>query len=261
MRFGDRLPLRNQRLGELIADRLRTLILAGDLADGDLLPKEEDLRAQFPVSKPSLREAMRILETEGLITVRRGNMGGAVVHRPTAAHVAYTLGLVLTAKRVPVGDVAKALQLVEPVCAVLCAERRDRRRTVLPALRRLQREALREVDDLYRVTNLSRAFHEALVEHCKNDTLKVMVGALEALWSTHEATWAARSHGLAVPVDERRAVLAEHQEVIDLIDAGDADAVRLAVVEHLERAQQYPGTDNSQPTVDLDTFRHRLQAP
>ena len=87
--------LKWQRVAVSVANHLRDRILTGDLDDGDILPKEDVLRTLFPVSKPSLREAMRILETEGLVTIRRGNMGGAVVHRPSASNVAYSLALVL----------------------------------------------------------------------------------------------------------------------------------------------------------------------
>jgi DNA-binding FadR family transcriptional regulator len=55
----------------MIADSVRRRILAGELNDGDVLPKVDDLLLEFPVSKPSIREAMRILETEGLLSVRR----------------------------------------------------------------------------------------------------------------------------------------------------------------------------------------------
>src|SRR5258707_617511 len=83
------------RLDELVADALRDRITGGDLRDGDLLPKQEELLAEFRVSKPSLREALRILETEGLITVRRGNVGGAVVHLPDSDDAGYMIGLIL----------------------------------------------------------------------------------------------------------------------------------------------------------------------
>ena len=68
-----------RRLAEQVADELRRRILGGELADGSVLPKEDELLLEFPVSKPSLREAMRILEAEGLLRVRRGKLGGAVV--------------------------------------------------------------------------------------------------------------------------------------------------------------------------------------
>ena len=74
-----------RRTAEIVADELRRQIIDGELADGDLLPRQELLVEQFNVSLVSLREALRILETEGLVSVRRGNRGGAVVHAPAKA--------------------------------------------------------------------------------------------------------------------------------------------------------------------------------
>jgi GntR family transcriptional repressor for pyruvate dehydrogenase complex len=158
--------VRPQRVAELVAGRLRDRILRGEMHDGDLLPKEDELREEFPVSKPSMREALRILETEGLVTVRRGNQGGAVVHRPTASDAAYTLAIVLSGQRVSIDDVAASLREVEPACAALCAGRPDRDEAVVPPLRRLYDESLAAVEDLVAVTVLSRRFHETLVELC-----------------------------------------------------------------------------------------------
>src|ERR1700719_666636 len=89
--------LRQPRIADLIASCLRSRIVNGEIADGKLLPKQDELLEEFEVSRPSLREALRILETEGLITVRRGNMGGAVVHRPKPEAAAFMMGLVLQA--------------------------------------------------------------------------------------------------------------------------------------------------------------------
>ena len=113
--------VRFQRLAEQVAEQLRRRILTGELADGSILPKVDELLVQYPISKPSLREAMRILEAEGLLTVRRGKLGGAVVHRPDSANLAYTMGLVLGAGQVGLADVGVALLQVEPACAALCA--------------------------------------------------------------------------------------------------------------------------------------------
>ena len=77
-----------RRTAEIVADELRRQIIDGELSDGDLLPRQEILVEQFNVSLVSLREALRILETEGLLSVRRGNRGGAVVHAPAKASAA-----------------------------------------------------------------------------------------------------------------------------------------------------------------------------
>lgn len=236
--------LRSPRVAELVADHLRRRILSGDLDDGELLPKEEELRGQYPVSKPSFREAMRILEAEGLITVRRGNVGGAVVHRPSANNVAYTMAMVLATRNAGVSDVARALRECEPTCAALCAERTDRRRQVVPKLRKVHKESRRDLGDLVYATTVSRRFHEALVQYCGNESLILMVGALEAIWSSHETGWASRIRDPeSVPIEERRAAFDVHEQMIQLIDDGDSDRVRELAAAHLAVAQTYPRPD------------------
>src|SRR5580698_4135154 len=124
-----RAQLRQPRLAEVVAGVLRERIIDGSLGDGDLLPKQDELLEEFRISRPSLREALRILESEGLIRVRRGNVGGSVVEVPTAETSAYTLGLVLQSRRGTVADLALAIKQIEPVTASMCAERRDRKKT------------------------------------------------------------------------------------------------------------------------------------
>src|SRR6185437_11021917 len=166
---GDRAStFRPPRVAQLVASQLRQRILTGELQEGTVLPKEDWLREQYPVSKPALREAMRILEAEGLITVRRGSVGGSVVHRPSTNTVAYAMAMVLASRAGGIDDVARALRECEPTCAALCAERADRRRTVLPKLRMVQEESLRDITDLVFATTISRQFHETIVRCCGN---------------------------------------------------------------------------------------------
>src|SRR3954454_17228999 len=113
------------RTAEHVAGALREQILAGRLADGTSLPKQDELVATFGVSYPSVREALRILETECLITVRRGNRGGAVVHAPDVSRAGYALGLALQAMQVRVPDLGEALVMLEPMCVANCARRAD----------------------------------------------------------------------------------------------------------------------------------------
>ena len=252
-------PIQFRRLAEQVADELRRRILRGELADGSILPKEDELLLQFPVSKPSLREAMRILEAEGLLRVRRGKLGGAVVRRPNAANVAYTVGLVLGSQDVGLADVGSALRQVEPACAALCAQRSDRKKAVVPALRRLHAESVDAVDDLLLVTSASRRFHEALVSHCGNKTMIILAGALELLWSAHETSWSSRvTDGSIVPIEERLAVLEDHRQVIDAIEAGDARLAHDLAAAHLIDAQHYPGSSG---VVDPSTLRNWSARP
>jgi DNA-binding GntR family transcriptional regulator len=105
--------LRLPRVAEVVAEGLRARIMSGALADGAMLPKQSDLLAEFGVTLPAIREAFSILETEGLITVRRGNVGGAVVHRPQPSKAAYMLGLVMQANAVRLEHVMDAIRYLE----------------------------------------------------------------------------------------------------------------------------------------------------
>jgi len=236
-----RMQLHQPRLAEMVAGVLRERILDGSLQDGDSLPRQEDLLDEFRVSRPSLREALRILEAEGLITVRRGNRGGAIVHAPQAENAGYTIGLVLKAQQVPLSDLGAALGRLEPLCAALCAARKDRKRAVLPRLRAAHEATAGAVDDDLEFTRLARRFHEVLVDTCGNETLKLVVGALETVWSGQEEEWAKRASAAGgFPGRERRLEgLKAHERLIELIAAGDEVAVASVAMRHLEATQRY----------------------
>src|ERR1700752_690739 len=92
------LRIRQPRVAEIVASRLRDDILSGRLKEGDVLPSQEALLGEFGVSPPAVREAIHILESDGLISVRRGNVGGAVVHRPRPERTAQLISIVLQAR-------------------------------------------------------------------------------------------------------------------------------------------------------------------
>jgi GntR family transcriptional repressor for pyruvate dehydrogenase complex len=234
--------VRQPRIAEMVAAILRGRILDGTLADGDLLARQEDLLDEFSVSKPSLREALRILEAEGLITVQRGNIGGSVVHLPKATNVAYTLSLFLQSNNVPLADVGAALRHLEPVCAALCAERTDRKRVVVPTLRQVQQESVDAVDDELAFTLNARRFHEQLVLGCGNETMIVVAGALESVWAAHVKAWARRAteSGAFPAPAQRKLGLKAHERIITLIEQGDVSGVSLVVRRHLAESQLPP---------------------
>lgn len=254
-----RSQLRQPRLAEMVADRLRSRILNGELADGDLLPKQEELLHEFQVSKPSIREALRILETEGLITVQRGNVGGAVIHVPKASNAAYMLSLVLEAKHVGLADIAVALKHLEPVCVGMCAGRSDRAETVVPRLRELQDEAASVVDtaDDATYTHLARRFHEELVAQCGNETMILIVGTLEALWSAHQQQWAttASAAGEFPDAAYRTVSLDDHEKLIDAIVAGDAETATQFARQHLKQSFFYAVTGGDDQRINANAMR------
>jgi DNA-binding FadR family transcriptional regulator len=228
-------------VADLVVAELRRRILDGELNDGDELPRQEDLLKEFGVSKPSMREALRILESEGLLSVRRGKVGGALVHRPGQANAAYTLGMVLRTMGAPVDDLSMALNLLEPQCVALCASRADRAATVVPRLREVQNEAAACIDDVRAFTLKSRQFHEEIVRLCGSPTLTLVVGSLESVWSAHADEWA------KIHADEddfpdleyRQQGLDDHAALLELIETGDVPGAIAEAHRHLAWSPVY----------------------
>jgi len=230
---------RQPRVAELVASKLRDDILSGRLKEGDILPSQESLFGEFGVSPPALREAIHILETDGLISVRRGNVGGAVVHHPTAERTAHMISMVLQARAATPVDVSEALMHLEPICAGMCAAREDRMTEVVPYLQNEIDIQTAQFDDVSQYVPNARRFHETLVSRCGNEPMILLIGSLELIWSTHEsAVWNA-DEGSAPMVDKtRRAALRDHQRLLDAIrDGNAARAVRLAE-SHLAAARR-----------------------
>jgi len=241
-----------------VADELRRRILTGGPGEEIYrLPTQDQLVDEFGVSFPSVREAIRILETEGLVTVRRGNVGGLEAHRPDEGSAAYHLGLVLQGGRVTLGDLAAGLQMLEPMCAAECARRSDRRKAVVPALADNVATASRLVASGVEFTHVSREFHDLVVAFSPNATVRYVVRSLVALWSAQEEAWAeSRSQRGEYPSEaEATKVVRTHQRIVDHIAAGRAaDAERVARA-HLAATQALVLSDSEDGIVDAAVAR------
>lgn len=252
-----RTPLQQVRIAETIANELRTRILRAD--DGAVLPKQDELVAEFQVSYPSVREALRILETEGLITVRRGNVGGAQITRPDARSAAYSLGLALQATKVRLADLGDAIVRLEPQCAAMCVENADKDQ-VLPRLRRNVEESLELLDDDQAFLVKAREFHDLLVSSSGNKTTELIVRSLVALWSAQEEAveelMAARGQGYTRK--DREIVLDAHAKIVARMEAGDAAGTERIVRRHNEAIRdQYISLVDENEIVDAACARAR----
>nr|BFE58345.1 FCD domain-containing protein [Dactylosporangium thailandense] len=242
-------------MAEAMAAQLRLRIMEGDLVDGSELPTEPVMLQNYPVSRPSLREAFRILETEGLVSVRRGKRGGTVIKSPTLDSAAYHMGLLMHSRALPMPDLAAARNLLEPLCAEHAALREDHA-AIGARLRQFGDEALQVVEDGPAFTGAAGKFHEELVDAAGNQTLRILVGMLESVWSIQERGWArqAAEEESYPTVDLRRAVLRAHDSIVDAIEAGDADQAGRLMRAHLQASQLYVASENAPPVRVLDEY-------
>jgi GntR family transcriptional repressor for pyruvate dehydrogenase complex len=249
----------------MIAAALRTQILNGTLREGDFLPPQEYLLERYQAGLPAVREALRILELEGLISVRRGNQGGAVVHLPTINQTAYMSALVMESRKTRLQDLAEALRQLEPICARLCAEREDRAEVVVPALEK-QVQALRDnLDSEPAVFNdLAHGFHRELVEHCGNEALRVTVGCLGFVWSAHERAYADRAgaEGTFPGRAPRIQACEAHERILETVVKGDgAGAARRATAHAAAVQQHHFASDDNEYVIASLLQSYYLQRP
>jgi DNA-binding GntR family transcriptional regulator len=159
------------------------------------------------------------------------------------------IGLVLESRNVNVRDLAGAIKQFEPLCAALCAERPDRLTAVVPRLEEIHERQKAAAADPLAFATIGREFHEVIVELAGNETIKLVIGALEAVWSAGERIWAQRASSTDSMPDAmtRTEGLRAHERLIELIVSGDATGVVTAARRHLESAQLYAVADPNEP--------------
>lgn len=211
------------KTGELIARELRKRIIRGELGEGASLPSEAELMGQLSVSRASLREALRILESESLLTVKRGSRGGPIVHRPDPNLAARYFGLVLQANDTSLEDVYMARLLIEPPAVRVVIERA--RRKVPPVILELLetgRDAVKQGDGTAFLHQTAR-FHDALIELTGNKTLMLVMHILNIIFEHHMEAIDQAGPAFDRAAASRSGIRAQ-ERLAELIVEGDADA-------------------------------------
>lgn len=115
--------VRQNRVFQDVVDQIQDAVLEGRLKAGSRLPSERDLQEIFKASRGTLREALRVLEQKGLITIKTGVKGGAVVMTPDTTQMSESLDLLIRYQRVSLRDLAEFREGVEGIVAGLAVQR------------------------------------------------------------------------------------------------------------------------------------------
>lgn len=221
--FGSSPPrtvFRVPKAAELVARALRSQIIRGELKEGGSLPHEGDLVERFGVSRPTLREAVRILESEGLISISRGSRGGAKIHSPDAAVAARYFGLILQSRGVTIADVYRARMVIEPPAAEIVA--RERGPEVVDVLTDLIERSREAIDDNLVYGDLSAGFYRTLVELSGIQTLGLLNGLLhDVLARSNARTWSS-PESRKDPRFTKEASIKAREKLVSLIAARKA---------------------------------------
>lgn len=224
------------KMAELIGGSLRQQIVRGELREGDALPSESTLMEQFGVSRPTLREAFRVLESESLITIKRGANGGAQVQIPDSALAARYTGLVLEYRGTRLSDVYAARTEIESSAARLAAEKRTVKD--LKNLKRIFNE-ISATDDVAERIALHGRFDAAVVEASGNLSMTLVSQILRTILD--KATLEAVLGSADKPQTKRAYEDAHraHERLIELIETRQGANAEAHWRKHLNLAEKF----------------------
>jgi GntR family transcriptional regulator, transcriptional repressor for pyruvate dehydrogenase complex len=210
------------KASELLAQQLRNHILGHGLPPGTRLPSERELTESRHLSRASVREALRLLEAEGLVTIKRGPRGGVTVRHPDPSSMSRSLVTMVALEQVPLRQLFAFRMAVEPAAAATAAdaitpEGGDR---LLAAAEGLDGDVPERVD-----------FHVLVAELSGNALHRMILAALHDVLELH-----VRLEALT-PEDVRQTQIA-HQKLAQTIAAGDATRAAKAMQRHLASFQQ-----------------------
>ncbi|KUI38552.1 FadR/GntR family transcriptional regulator [Mycobacterium sp. GA-2829] len=225
--------VRSPKTAELVAGTLRRMVVDGKLKEGDFLPNEAELMAHFGVSRPTLREAVRVLESERLVEVRRGSRTGARVRVPGPEIVARPAGLLLELSGATIADVMTARSGIEPMAVRLLTEGGDT--AAFDELEQTLDEHVVQSWQDGRLAETTGDFHRRMVELSGNATLTIMAGMLHEITVRHTA-FAMKESNPPSKADYEK-LMRSYRRLLQLMRSGDGAGAEAHWRKHLDTAR------------------------
>jgi GntR family transcriptional regulator, transcriptional repressor for pyruvate dehydrogenase complex len=220
--------LRQPRLADMIAEQFRSQILHGSLSPGERLPRQEALAQELGVSLTVVREALRILEAQGLVTVHRGKTGGATVRVPDGGALSSAISTVAGLSRIAPDDMQATLIALDGACAQSAAAQPGRA-ALAGQLEGSLDAQLRHAGDEGAFRLECARFHAEISRGCGLDMLRWISGALETSARNLRPAVTRRCERPGPGTELRiEHILADHQQTRQAIAAGNGPAAAVA---------------------------------
>lgn len=218
-------PIVVPKTSDVLAGELRRKILGGALAPGAALPAERDLVSQTGLSRGSVREALRILEAEGLVTTRPGRLGGSVARMPGDDSLAKYIGLFVHGRGISLLSLLQTREAVEPSLAALAA--RNRTAEELAELAAITERVEAALHDAPRYLAENVNWHCAIAAASHNELLRALIVGLSSL------IYKASAIEDFATEEVRRVVIRAHRRIFEAIEAKDAETAHRRMARHL----------------------------
>ena len=222
----DLAPIKSTRIYEEIVRQVKAMIAEGRLKGGDRLPPERDLADKFVVSRTSVREALRALESLGLVEIRPGE--GTFVRQVSIDSLIEPLALLMVSQREAISELFEARRLLEPSLAALAATRATPEE--IHEMERILEAQAAEITAGRTGLAQDAQFHAAIGVAAHNRAITRIAHAIMDLLTQ------SREESLNTPGRPTRSH-EDHRRVLAAIAARDAEAARQAMLEHLSAVE------------------------
>jgi DNA-binding FadR family transcriptional regulator len=222
--------LRTQKTALLVAQRIVNEITANGLESGSMLAPEKEMLDRYEVGRGTLRESLRFLEMNGVITIKPGPGGGPTVCEPDARDLAGALGLFLQLQGTPFSAIVEVRQLLEPAIAALAATKMTEEYATLLKNSVDSMESNVDIESEFLAEN--ERFHELVAWASDNAMFASLIASLH--WITDGAFL-----GVDYPRRRREAVIAAHRRIYEALKSGDPDQAESAMRTHIDEFAKY----------------------
>ena len=230
-------PAKQNRIFEDVVEQIQEAILSGQLKAGDRLPPERELRETLQTSRSTIREALRVLEQKGLIEIRLGTGGGAMVKAVSSETITESLALLIASRSISIEHLYEFRERVEGDVAALATERCTAEH--IASLRQLLKEAHTEIqrgpEAVREFLSLDREIHYNLSKITGNPIYIII------LKTVHDNIHRYFDQFLAM--DQKR--LDENYndlvQIVDSLEKGDGEHARELAQTHVRRFGIYMG--------------------
>ena len=233
----------------LVAQRIVRDIGRAGLRPGDLLPPERAMLETYETGRGTLREALRLLEFQGVIALKPGPGGGPILMNPAAAHLASTLQLLMQLNQAPYRVLIEARAALEPVLSRLAAERIDS-----GALAELAGSVARmreHIGDRDSFRDSNKRFHDVIAWSSGNLLFGYIVDSLLGILDGTVI-------GIDYPSPRRQAIIKAHDEILQALKARDPEASEERMREHIEAYTRYATKKFPEVLSQTITWDHML---
>lgn len=237
--------IRIPKAAELVATTLRRRIITGEYSPDELLPPEGALMASFNVARTTIRDSFRVLESEGLVLVRRGANGGARVRVPSVSMVSDNASVLLQSRGATLEDVHRGRLMVEvPVAGMLAS--RKARKSIVRELRMALAEEEASVADPVELPRAEGRFHLRLIELAESPTISMLSAVTNRIIAQQVARNSNVPQSGPDSLTRHKVAHQAHAKLVDLIESGAAGQAEALWRRHLEGALEqllsYPGS-------------------